>query len=168
MKVFTEQQRFNQWWLYVIFALFLIGILLPLKINFEEVKAEGTDRILFLISFLIIFLAAIFIFLMRLNTKIDEKGVGYQFYPFHRNYKILYWKDINAIYVRKYLAIREYGGWGFKSGIFNIRGRGVAYSVKGDKGIQIVLNNGKKILIGTQKENEAKRVINTYKSNIKE
>jgi len=37
-----------------------------------------------------------------------------------------------------------------------------AINVSGDIGIQIELKNNKKILIGTQKETEAKNVLNTY------
>ncbi|MBJ2175825.1 hypothetical protein JBL43_16340 [Aureibaculum sp. A20] len=74
------------------------------------------------------------------------------------------WNDISKVYVRKYNAITEYGGWGFRGYIFKTGGK--AFNVMGNKGIQIVLKNGKKMLIGTQKEVEAERILNVYKSKI--
>lgn len=49
--------------------------------------------------------------------------------------------------IRKYNAIRDYGGWGVKR---KLRW-GRAYNVSGNIGLQIYLNNGKKVLFGTQK-----------------
>ena len=39
-----------------------------------------------------------------------------------------------------------------------------AINVSGDIGIQLELKNGKKLLIGTQKEAEAKSVLQTYQN----
>jgi hypothetical protein len=48
-----------------------------------------------------------------------------------------------------YDPILDYGGWGIK---YNRHGK--AYNVSGNKGLQLYLKNGKRILIGTQKESE--------------
>ena len=44
--------------------------------------------------------------------------------------------------------------------------KGKALNIKGNIGIQIIFKNGKKLLLGTQKQNEAKMVIETYKDKI--
>lgn len=63
---------------------------------------------------------------------------------------------MKKVYVRKYLPLREYGGWGLRWGIF---GSGTAYNISGNMGIQLVLQNGKKILVGTQKAEECRRIL---------
>jgi hypothetical protein len=59
-------------------------------------------------------------------------------------------------YVRQYSAITEYGGWGLRLGLF---GKGQAYNVSGDKGIQLEFTNNKKLLIGTNKAEELTAVL---------
>lgn len=60
--------------------------------------------------------------------------------------------------MRTYSPIKEYGGWGYRITLKN----GKAFNVTGNKGIQLVLKSGKKLLIGTQQESEASLVINRY------
>lgn len=64
--------------------------------------------------------------------------------------------NIANMYVRKYKPLREYGGWGLRMGLF---GKGSAINVSGNMGIQIELKNGDRILIGTNKPDDAKRII---------
>ncbi len=59
------------------------------------------------------------------------------------------WEDISKAYIREYKPVAEYGGWGVR-GFFSSSGR--AYNVSGNVGLQVELKNGKKILIGTQKQ----------------
>ncbi|MDY7393653.1 hypothetical protein UMM65_00220 [Aureibaculum sp. 2210JD6-5] len=169
MKIFTEQQRFNQWWLYVIIGASLFTMIIPIVINSDDLLKDKTAKIALSISFLLV-LATIFIIRMiKLHTRIDEKGIHYRFTPFHRKQYLINWDDVSNAYVRKYNAIFEYGGWGYRGNFLRSSGKvsnGKAYNIRGNQGIQIVLNNGKKILIGTQKEVEAQRVLNTYKSKI--
>lgn len=55
------------------------------------------------------------------------------------------WDEINVVSVQTYQPIRQFGGWG-------IRGRGHqrAYSVTGDRAVELTLNDGQRILIGSQ------------------
>ena len=53
---------------------------------------------------------------------------------------------IATYYVRQYSPLLEYGGWGMRFGIF---GKGNAWNISGDKGLQLVFTNQKKLLIGT-------------------
>ncbi|MGK0329715.1 MAG: hypothetical protein ACJAXF_003214, partial [Polaribacter sp.] len=68
---------------------------------------------------------------------------------------------------RTYLPISEFGGWGLRGGFFFNKGKEKAVNISGNIGIQLILKSGKKLLIGTQKESEAKSVLETYKSKIK-
>ena len=89
-----------------------------------------------------------------------------KFFPFHFSLKTILWIDITKAYVRTYDPIGEYGGWGFKGGAFWNRGKGKCINVSGDVGIQIEFKNGKKLLIGTQKESDTKRILETYKTKL--
>ncbi len=162
MKIFTEQQRFNQWWLYVIISVSLLAMIIPVALNFDEILNNKVSKIGFSISVLLVLIAVFVIRIITLHTRIDEKGIHYRFTPFHRKQYHIVWKDISNVYVRKYNAISEYGGWGYRGNI--LRSSGKAYNIRGNQGIQIELANGKKMLLGTQKEIEAQRVLDVYKS----
>lgn len=167
MKIFTEQQRFNQWWLYIIIGASLLAMIIPIAINSDEILNDKTAKIALSISFLLVLVSIFIIRMITLHTRIDEKGIHYRFTPFHRKQYIIDWKDISNVYVRKYNAISEYGGWGYRVNFLRSSGmvsNGKAYNIKGNQGIQIELTNGKKVLIGTQKEVEAQRILNVYKS----
>jgi len=68
-------------------------------------------------------------------------------------------KDIVSCEVRTYSPIREFGGWGIRYG------RGTkAYNVSGNRGIQLELSNGKRVLIGSQRPEELAGAIEAGKS----
>jgi len=165
MRIFKEEQRFTQLWLII---LMVVSMLIPLGIILGSyIKNPKSFSALELISIigLIVFASGI-IFLFKLSSRIDESGVHYKFFPFHRKFRHIKWQDLNASYIRTYDAISEYGGWGIKGGSLWNKSKGIAINVSGDIGIQLELKNGKKILIGTQKEEEAKAVLHTYKDKL--
>ena len=161
MKVFVEEQRFNQWWLYVILAIPFLTLVIPYIVNVDRyVNSDQESLISVFISLIILSIVVILILLIRLKTKIDENGIYYQFYPINFNEKFIPWSDISKCYIRKYRPLTEYGGWGYKTSPF---GRGRVLNIKGNMGIQLEFNNGKKLLLGTQKQNEVEKVLLTYK-----
>jgi len=161
MKVFIENQRFNQWWLYLILAIPVISLIIPFILKTEETLSRN-NILEIVIPFLFLTIIYAFIFSIQLKTRIDEKGVYYQFFPFNRKLKLILWEEIEKCYCRTYKPLLEYGGWGYR---MTIR-KGKALNIKGNIGIQIIFKNGKKLLLGTQKQNEAKMVIETYKDKI--
>lgn len=163
MKIFKEEQRFTQLWLII---LLVISIIIPLIIILKEADKMTLGE--FLMSSSVILLAPAIIFIFKLTTRIDEKGIHYKFFPFHLKYRCIVWTDIKDAYVRAYQPISEYGGWGLKGGRLWNESKGIAINVSGDIGIQLVLKNGKKILIGTQKKEHAKSTLENYKAKIKE
>ncbi|MDX1477068.1 MAG: hypothetical protein R3301_05150 [Saprospiraceae bacterium] len=136
---FVEVQHFYQqplvWVVWLIFAM-LVYYLMAQGLIFDTV------------GYLVIALALganLFIFVMRLETRVDRAGVHYRMWPFHRSFRHLSWEEIQQAEVRAYRPLREYGGYGIRIGL-----QGKAYNVKGKMGLQLVLRNGKRILIGTQ------------------
>ncbi|WP_411768197.1 hypothetical protein [Winogradskyella sp. A3E31] len=165
MRIFKEQQRFTQLWLIILVA---ISTLVPLGIvlgtYYKDSKSMSIIELVSIIS--VVILAAGIIFLFKLTSRIDEKGIHYKFFPFHWTNKSIVWGDINKAYVRSYSPIGEYGGWGLRGGKLFSKANGKAINVSEDIGIQLELKNGKKLLIGTQKKHEAESVLNTYKLKI--
>ncbi|MFK7832383.1 MAG: hypothetical protein AB8B52_03825 [Winogradskyella sp.] len=165
MKIFKEEQRFNQVWLIILIAVCALLSISVILISYF--KATNTTSHLELFTTIgMILLVSGLIFLFKLNTQIDEKGIHYQFSPFHWSLKLIEWQDIDKAYVRKYNALNEYGGWGLKGGALWNSAKGKAINVSGDIGIQLELKNGKKLLIGTQQHDNAKSVLTHYQTKI--
>jgi hypothetical protein len=164
MKVFIEEQRFTQLWLII---LIIFSSLVPIGVVISEYQKDKNSFSLEMVLLigLVILLPLGIIFLFKLSTRIDEQGIYYQFFPFHFSLKKIGWNEISKAYVRTYDPIGEYGGWGLKDGILFSK-KGKAINVSGDIGIQLELKNGKKLLIGTQKESEAKSVLETYQDKL--
>lgn len=114
-----------------------------------------------LFAILLGLLPAVLVFTMRLETRIDREGIHYRFFPVHRKQRTILWDQVETITVREYSPIREYGGWGIRISPRN----GLALNVGGRMGIQLELTNGKRILLGTQKAEEAARIIKLLQRN---
>jgi hypothetical protein len=61
---------------------------------------------------------------------------------------------------RTYRPILEYGGWGVR---YSFVRKGWAYTVSGNRGVQLQLANGKRILVGSQRAEELARAIGVGK-----
>ncbi|WP_198295232.1 MULTISPECIES: hypothetical protein [unclassified Winogradskyella] len=157
MRIFKEEQRFTQTWLILII---IISLIVPITVTVKEADNLSTSEFVLTIGGII--LASGLIFLFKLTTRIDEKGIHYKFFPFHLKFKIIEWNKIENAHVRTYDPIGEYGGWGLKGGALWNKSKGRAINVSGDIGIQLELKNGKKLLIGTRKKEQAQDVLLTY------
>ncbi|MFD1293611.1 hypothetical protein ACFQ5N_07165 [Lutibacter holmesii] len=161
MKVFTEQQKFTQ--PLVIIAL-SIALLVSLFLTFKDwniiVTGNLSDKFKTLSGLLIVLLVIALFINLKLKTRIDERGIYYQFFPAHIAFKFIDWKDISSCTIRKYDPISEYGGWGIKINLF--KNKETAFTTKGTIGLQLELTNGKKILIGTQKKEALQRTLESY------
>lgn len=153
MLYFEEIQRFRQWWIWVLLTflplIFVWGIIQQAVFGIPFGSKPAPTSFLALMG--LIPLTMLFLFYsMNLKTKIDHNGISYKMFPFHFKFRQLNWDEIQEAYAREYRPLREYGGWGIK-----YRGKsGKAYNVSGNKGLQIVLKDGKKILLGTNKYEE--------------
>ena len=165
MRVFTEEQRFDQWWFRALMIFVLAVTLLPLVLFFDEIAedAEALVIVSIALGFTMLIVAWIMFFL-KLTTRIDEHGIYYSFWPFVVRSRTIPWSEIKECYVRKYNPIGEYGGWGYR---IKLGKGGKAINVKGNIGVQIVLQNDKKLLLGTQNEFDARSVISTYEHKFK-
>jgi len=95
--------------------------------------------------------ATVLFFILKLETEVRSHGLYIRFYPFHIRFKKFPGENLAEFYARTYKPIREYGGWGIRC---SFTGKGRAYNVSGNKGVQLVFTNGKKLLIGSRKPDE--------------
>ncbi|WP_373942517.1 hypothetical protein OEG92_04635 [Polaribacter sejongensis] len=155
MKIFKEEQNFRQTWLIVLLIIAcIVPVTMMIKKYLKEDSTLSTQE--FAITIGVILLSISLIFFFKLTTKIDEVGIHYQFFPLHFKVKTIPWNTISKAYVRTYYPISEFGGWGLRGGFFFNKGKEKAVNVSGDIGIQLILKNGKKLLIGTQKKKKLK------------
>ena len=155
--LFSERQRFKQIWLWVLLlginAVALFGFITQVffgKTFGDEPASNGELAIVLALVTVISF----FMYSFRLDTSILKDGIYYRFLPFQKKFKKIEWQSISKAYVRRYRPLIEYGGWGIRFGPL-----GTAYNISGNKGLQLVLNSGKKFLLGTQKPEELERVL---------
>jgi hypothetical protein len=167
MRIFEEEQKFIQLWLHILLILsFISGVVLITREWILSTNDDTNVKIGFFVALGSMILVYGLIYSFELKTRIDEKGIHYRFIPFHLSIKFIAWDELNNAYVRKYDPISEFGGWGIKGRVLKRKSKGVAFNIKGNIGLQLELQNGKKILIGTQKEEEVKRVLITYADKI--
>lgn len=92
---------------------------------------------------------------MRMHTIIDRDGIGISVRPFWMMSVYIPWNDIQSVNVRRYAPFREFGGYGMKLKLTGTR----AFIAKGRVGVEVVRNNGKRIMIGTQQPDELTKVL---------
>lgn len=156
---FLEKQGMTRWWWLLLPVFFPVIIVFAAWSSEADPakKAELVEALPIVIG--IECLVVGFILSMRLTTQVDSNGVSVTYFPFIRQ-RTYQWIDIEKAYVRKYNALGEYGGWGLKGG----RKSGKAFNVWGNKGLQLEFNDGKKLLIGTQKAAEVAAFLITLKT----
>ena len=156
--LFVEVQRFNQWWLRGLMGLVCVpplwGIYYQVILGKPFGNKPASDHALYILAALLLFLAFFFLRIAKLETWITKEGMDVRFFPFHITARHYFWGDIDKVIVRNYSPIGEYGGWGLKSG-----SGGDTYNVSGEQGIQLVFKSGRKLLVGTNKPQEAANVL---------
>lgn len=140
--IFRETQKYNQIWLWAI----LLGLVITSLFLFKTATPNSTGIITMAIVIPIILLLAT----LKLKTVISNQGITMSFGIFTKKY--IEWLEVEEIKVIDYGFV---GGWGIRLS----PKYGIIFNVKGRKGILIKDHDGRKIVIGTQKEHEAKQII---------
>ena len=146
---FIEIQQFRQGWLLaiVLAALIYIGF----KV-FRNWPMSGTNMLIYGAIALALVLVPVFILSIKMVTEVKNDAIHIRFFPLKR--EIIPFSEIAKCDARQYSPIKEYGGWGIRYGT-----KGMAYNVSGDRGVQLELVNGKRLLIGSQRSEELVKTI---------
>ena len=178
---FYERQRITKLSLFVMIPIILLmfyGCYVQLISGELWGDRPASDEKLIAITILVM-LITIIIQLGNMKTYIDSEGIQLRIsiIPFITTKKSFLWEDISDAYIRKYKPIAEYGGWGSQNGLaggnkwykmkFSIgkvrfplkETNNMAYNMSGNIGLQLVFNNGKKVLVGTHQPDEISDVL---------
>jgi len=159
MKSFNEVQRFDQWWLRLLLVIILAIAVSPLIMDWDTLKLSRFEIASVILSILVILgLFLGFWYIFKLETTINEKGITYRFVPFHIKSRFKSWKEIKSATIRKYNPIREYGGWGYRISFTKRK----ALTTKGNRGIQLIFNDGNELLLGTQQPEKIMELFKQY------
>ena len=148
--IYREVQQFRQGWIWTVVVaiagLIWVAGVRQLILN-RPFGGQPMPDILLVIFWLIfgIGFPALFLF-CRLVIEVRDDGIYIRFSPFHLSFRRIGFEKLKEYEVRTYRPIREYGGWGIRSG-----SKGKAYNVSGNRGVQLVLTNGKRVLLGSQR-----------------
>ena len=90
----------------------------------------------------------------KLETHLDKSGIRYKWIPFQKKSRTISWTSVEKAEVIRY----DYIGHGYRR---ISRKYGTVHNVTGKMGLQIVLESGEKLLIGTQKPEEMNNFLST-------
>lgn len=156
--IYREEQRFGLWlrWLIAL----LMALVVPLSIFcLTKMPSEQNQSYMPILTLIIAGICvpiavALLFFVLKLETEVRPDGLYIRFFPAHIHFKRFGAEDLSEYYARRYKPLREYGGWGIRWGR-----KGKAYNVSGNKGVQLVFRNGKRLLIGSQRAEELEEAI---------
>ncbi len=129
---------------------FFIAIPVNAYLLYEMVQINPPESYHLLGTIIFVIIVALFLASMKLKVTVLEETVTYRLSPFHFSTQTISKDDIIKIENVVYNPIGEWGGWGIR---YNFRGD-KAYTMYGNKGVQITLKSGKIVLFGSQKPDE--------------
>lgn len=156
-KVYKEFQKPGQAFIWIVCGslavLFLWAVIQQLILDIPFGNNPMSDKGL---SLMLLIPVLVFVLLIKteLRSQIDESGIKYQLYPLQLKMRQIKWDEIEKLEIRKYKALREFGGYGIRYGF-----AGKAINIRGYMGLQIYFKNGKKLLLGTQKPKQVEEVL---------
>jgi len=96
-----------------------------------------------------------FAYYAKLITDVRTDGIYLNFFPMYS--KTVAPRDIISYEIRQYRPLVEYGGWGIRFAPHKKR----AYTMGGDRGVELELTDGKRLLIGSQRPEELASAVAT-------
>ncbi|HEY3266335.1 MAG TPA: hypothetical protein VGM37_05370 [Armatimonadota bacterium] len=162
---YEEKQRFRQWWMWAIllpslgapmgvagywaFAHYALGRTIP---NLNPGSPDPGPALV--IAFLALGAPLWMMWAAELRIRVRPDALHVSFFPFMRERRFLYSQILRAE-ARTYNPVGEYGGWGLKG-----TGKNRALNVSGNRGVQLELVSGQRLLLGSQRPDELAAAIN--------
>lgn len=135
---YHERQHFHR-------GLLVFLLLVALLSGVTAVVATvQTGRLVFAVVLIPVALVpALLGFVFALETQVEGNELRVRLVPLP--FRRIPLADVASAEVRTYRPLREYGGWGIRWGR-----AGMAYNARGNRGVQLVLKDGRRVLIGSQ------------------
>jgi hypothetical protein len=159
--LYREEQRFRQWWLWslvvvvaaLVWWVFVEQVILGHRVGENPLPDWGAWLLMALIGvgLPLLFLST------KLVTEVTADQLVIRYRPMTRRNIPL--AEIEQATARTYRPVSEYGGWGVKGW----SRRNIAYNVSGNRGVQLVLKDGRRVLVGSQRAEELAQVIESQR-----
>jgi hypothetical protein len=158
---FREEQKFAAWLRWLVGITMIAAVLLSLYALKKEYgtrfSQDTTEYIIAVVAGIGVPIAIVILFFfLKMETEVRADGLYIRFVPFHIHFKKFALNNLSECYARRYKPIREYGGWGIR---YSLIGSGRAYNVSGNDGVQLVFEDGMKLLVGSQKAEKLEEAI---------
>ena len=144
MPIFQEGQSFRSGWLWAIVGLIAVtASLLLIKVLLDHSHGDDAHSIVVLgiIVFMSAFVMPMVLLSLRMYTKVFADRIEISIFPFE--HRVISASEIAGATVADVSVVRQLAGMrGFESN------KGLI--AQGDRGVQLVLRNGNRLLIGTQ------------------
>ncbi len=160
---FKEEQHFPQWLRqsFLIFSLFILGGIVYGFIQDRSPESKQEAVVGFLVSLLVLFIVNFIILSFKIISIADKEKFTVFVRPFQIRKKF-YWEKLRNVDLVSYKKWNRFpGGWGIR---YNLKGE-TFYTASGYEGIRLVTERNKKIIVGTNKSIQAKRIIEYWKTN---
>jgi hypothetical protein len=157
---FREVQRISMWWVWL--AVFvpagIMACIFTEQIVFGRPHGEhpGPDWLLWVMTVFLCVGVPALLLILRLTVTVGDRGIHVRYYPFVN--RTIPFSDIHSFRARRYRPVREFGGWGIRTGL----GKKSAYNAKGDLGVELYLKDMRSIMIGSQRHEEMAAAIRKH------
>lgn len=157
--IYREEQNFG-WWVYALLAVMAaVGIAAALWARPEEPAPPAPNDLALEIPLVLavgmILPSVLVVGVLRMTTEVlpTELRVWFGWIPTYR--KVIPVAEITSLEVVRYRPIRDCGGWGIRIGRDGER----VLNARGDRGVRILLRDGTRLLIGSQRPDELARAL---------
>jgi hypothetical protein len=157
VPAFREVQRATQWWL----RLLVLGLAALAWWAFVQQVVLGkpfgnhpvSDGLVWALWIAFAFGGPLLLFVWRMIVEVHPGELVVRYIPIYRRRIPL--AEIEAHEAVTYRPLLEWGGWGLRW----FPGRGWVYSVSGNRGVQLELTGGRRLLIGSARPEELDRAL---------
>lgn len=139
----------RHWWGLALLAP-AIALGVALRVSTRQSWLESAGMLAFTTAFSFLMLS-----FLKLHTQLAADGVRVRFVPLQSEWRFTPWAQVRQAYLRTYAPMREYGGWGIRT----LEGESGAYNAWGNQGLQLILANGERLLIGTQRPEAIQQIL---------
>lgn len=157
-RLFHEVQPARLWWISLLVVGLVVmawGILIQQVVRGKPVGENPMS------DWGVVFIWLIFgvglpllVWHMRMETEVRPDGIVIRWVPITR--RVIRRDEIMRVEAKQYRPLREFGGWGVRG--WPSSGKR-AYSVSGNEGVEVRLEDGKAVMIGSQRAEELAEAI---------
>ncbi len=165
--VFSETQRIKNYWILPVALVFAVTIAFLWYGLYRQVvlghpfgnhpAPNGFLVAMVVLETLVCLAVCTFIASMKLVVEVRNDALSIHFFPI-KKMQIPY-ASIVRFQARDYRPVKEYGGWGVK---FSWSRNARAFTVSGHRGVEIFLDNGERVMLGSQRPDELAAVLGSY------